>query len=266
MVTLFVAAWLALLAGGTALWLQSLRRRDVSVVDVSWGPAFAVAAWIYHAGAGAPRGPAQLVLLATVTLWALRLALHIATRRRGHGEDRRYREMRQRAGASFPLRSLVFVFWLQATLAALLSLPFLLALALPDADGWGPLESAGLAVWAAGFLCEAVADWQLLRFQREAGSARRVMDRGLWGWSRHPNYFGEATLWWGWAIYGLGTGAGPWGFLTAAAMTVLLVRVSGVPLVEKGAEERRPGYRAYVERTSSFVPLPPRGPRPGARP
>jgi steroid 5-alpha reductase family enzyme len=268
MLATFLVTWAVLLAGGAVLWAWSLKSRDVSIVDVFWGPAFVVSAWLYAALSDVPRDAAHLALLATVTLWGLRLAVHIAVRRRGHGEDRRYREMRQRAGERFASRSLVTIFWLQATLAALLAAPFLLTLASPDPGGWGPrgagswnsglLQTAGLAVWAIGFLFEATADAQLLRFQRDPTNRGKVMDRGLWRFSRHPNYFGESVLWWGWALFGLGTAAGPWGLLPALAMTLLLVKGSGVPLVEKGAESRRPGYRDYVERTSSFVPLPPR--------
>jgi steroid 5-alpha reductase family enzyme len=256
MIATFVVAWLTLLAGGTVAWAFALRHRDVSFVDVSWGPAFVLAAWIFHARSPVALEPVHAVLLGMVTVWGSRLALHIGVRRRGQGEDRRYREMRQRTGTSFGWRSLFEVFWLQATLAALLALPFLLVLSAADPNGWGSPETAGMALWTAGLLYEAVADLQLLRFQRDPANRGKVMDRGLWRTSRHPNYFGEAVLWWGWAVFALGTPAGLWGALSAFAMTVLLVRVSGVPLVERGAEARRPGYADYVGRTSSFVPRP----------
>jgi steroid 5-alpha reductase family enzyme len=260
-VVAWLATWGLLLLAATGLWLRSLRTRDVSVVDVAWGPAFVVASWAYALLLGMPRGLAGRLLLATVTLWGLRLGLHIARRARGRGEDRRYREMRQKAAERFATRSLVTVFWLQATLAALLATPFLLAIAAP-AEASGPVACAaiamGLAVWLAGFAFEAVADWQLLRFQRDATRGSRVMDRGLWRYSRHPNYFGECVLWWGWAILLLPTPARWLAPLAALGMTVLLLRVSGVPLVERGAESRRPGYAEYARRTSPFVPRPPR--------
>lgn len=248
--------WGAVLAGGALLWWRSLRTGDVSVVDVFWGPAFVLLAAVYRlVGPAAETADwAQLVL---VSLWGGRLAGHIAVRSRGRGEDRRYREMRESAGdARFRRRSLVTVFGLQATLAALLSYPFLVVQG-RSGGAWSAWETAGLTVVALGLLCEAFADFQLLRFQRE-GQPGRVMDRGLWRYSRHPNYFGESLLWWGFAIYALGTPGGGWSLLAAAGVTVLVVRLSGIPLLERDIESRRPGYADYAARTSAFLPLPPR--------
>ena len=259
-----LAGWLAALAGAAALWLLALRLRDVSIVDIAWGPAFLLLALIYRA-----HGPAATlthgVQLAMVALWALRLAAHLAVRSRGRGEDRRYAEMRRRGGASFRWRSLLTVFALQATIATALSLPFLLVQTQPDADGFGPPEVLGLLLWAVGLAWEAVADWQLLRFQR-AGEPGRVMDRGLWRYSRHPNYFGESLLWWGFASYALGASGGPLALLAAAGVTLLVSALSGIPPAERGIAARRPGYAEYAARTSAFLPLPPRRPGPGRDP
>lgn len=236
-------------------WIISLAREDVSVVDVLWGPAFAVAALVYHAGASATGGRG-LLALAAVVLWALRLGVHLGIRwaRKGE-EDYRYAAMRAAHGVAFRWRSLVTVFFLQAVLAWVLSLPLLVAIRTGGEPG--VLAWAGAAVFAFGFTWEAVADLQLTRFKADPRNRGRVLESGLWGWSRHPNYFGEAVLWWG--IFLVAADAGGWWTVFApAAMTLLLLRVSGVPLLEPHLEETRPGYREYVGRVPAFVPRRPR--------
>jgi len=247
--------WLAALGGGLALWAVSVARRDASLVDIFWGPGFVVATWIaFHRSAVSSNW--QLLHLALVALWGLRLAAHIAWRGRGRGEDRRYAAMRRRHGPRFAWVSLFSVFWLQATLIALLSAPLVIfqlrALVRP------PWVLAGALLWLAGFLFETVADAQLLAFQSDPASRGRVLDSGLWRTSRHPNYFGEALLWWGFGVCAFGVSGGAWTLYAPLVMTFLLLRVSGVPLLEAGMGERRPGYREYIERTSSFVPWWPR--------
>ena len=122
----------------------------------------------------------------------------------------------------------------------------------------GVLAWIGAAVWAVGLAFEAIGDWQLARFKKDPANAGQVMDRGLWRYTRHPNYFGDACVWWGIALVAAETGLGRWGLLGAAVMTVLLLRVSGVALLEKSLSKRKPGYAEYVARTSAFVPLPPK--------
>jgi steroid 5-alpha reductase family enzyme len=267
--------WGLCLAGATALWGVSLARRDVSLVDIFWGPAFAGAtlvAWLlarmresaegggFSFGAGA--SPWQLLHLVLVAVWGLRLGLHIARRGRGRGEDRRYARMRADAGPGFRWTSLFKVFWLQATLVAVLAAPLAAVQLRPvTAPGWC---AAGAVLWLLGFASEAVADTQLLAFQGDAARRGQVLASGLWRFSRHPNYFGEALLWWGFGVFALGVPGGLPALYAPLLMTVLLLRVSGVPLLEAGMAERRPGYRDYVARTSSFVPWPPR--RPAALP
>jgi len=256
-VLLAVAA--ALLSGAALLWALSVRLRDASIADVAWGPAFALVAWLAVAVTPAP-GPRALLAAGLTSLWAARLALHLHARRRScGGEDRRYAAMRASAGPRFAGRSLVTVFLLQAGLAFVVSLPLQAASALGSAALLGPLDAVGVALFATGFALEALADRQLARFRAEAASAGAVMDRGLWRWSRHPNYFGDAVLWWGLGLLGLASGAA-WSLAGPALMTLLLRRVSGVTLLESTIGERRPGYAQYVARTSAFVPLPPRGP------
>lgn len=251
-----LAGFAAILALFTLLWLASLRLRDASIVDPFWGPAFLLATAVYLAGAGSatPRG---LIVLAIVGIWAVRLGVHIYTRNRGHGEDPRYQEFRRQGGTSYWWVSFFRVFLLQAVLAWAISAP-LLAAQLADAP-LGPLDLAGLALWAAGLLFEAIGDMQLRAFRADPASKGRVLRTGLWAWTRHPNYFGEAVLWWGYFVIALGAG-GWWTIFAPALMTFLLVRVSGVALLERGLAARRPGYAAYVREVPAFIPRPPRDP------
>lgn len=240
-----------------ALWAVSLRLRDVSIVDVFWGPGFAAVAWTAVAVAGAtPRG----LLAATLTsAWGLRLGLHLGRRRRGQGEDRRYAAMRAARGRRFAAESLVTVFLLQAALLWIVSLPLQAAAGRGAGEPLGVLDAAGALIALAGLAIEATADAQLARFLADPGSRGRVMDQGLWRWSRHPNYFGDFVVWWGLGLLGVAAGAA-WTLVGPALMSVLLLRVSGVTLLEKTIGERRPSYAAYAARTSTFFPCPPRRP------
>lgn len=235
------------------LWLLSLPLRNASIVDPFWGSAFVLAAFaVAFADGGAGTGPRRALALTLVTAWGLRLSLHLLRRNAGHGEDPRYAAMRSGHGARFWWVSLFTVFLLQALLAWVISAPVQVAVARPSTS-LGLLDGAAAALWAVGLLFEAVGDWQLTRFRREAGTRGRVLDTGLWRYTRHPNYFGDACAWWGLGLLGLAAGA-PLTLLGPALMTFLLVRVSGVALLEKDIAERRPGYRAYVARTSAFLP------------
>lgn len=244
-----VAAIFVLAAAG---WVVSLPRRDVSVIDPLWGLFFLLAVLIYRGPLpGTPRGD---LLLGLVTLWALRLSGYLLWRNWGEAEDRRYRKIRARNEPGFWWRSLYLVFGLQAALASVLSVPMLWA-ATSQAK-LGPLDALGTLLWLVGFLFETVADQQLARFKR-AGGATAVLDRGLWRYSRHPNYFGEALLWWGYFLLAAAAG-GWWTVFAPLLMTFLLLRVSGVSLLEADIRERRPDYRRYVAHTSAFLPWPPR--------
>jgi steroid 5-alpha reductase family enzyme len=238
------------------LWCCSLPLRNASIIDACWGPAFVLAAWTadFAGGAGGPR---RALALALVTLWGLRLGLHLLRRNAGHGEDPRYAAMRRGHGARFWWVSFFTVFLLQAALAWLISLPVQRAVLAP-ATPLGPLDALAGLLWGTGVAFEAVADQQLARFRRDPTSRGRVLDTGLWRLTRHPNYFGDALAWWGLGLLGAAAGH-PWTLLAPALMTWLLVRVSGVALLERDIAERRPGYRDYVARTSAFVPWFPRG-------
>jgi len=241
-----------ILALATALWLVSLRLRDSSIVDIAWAPGFAVVSWC-AAGAAHTVGVRGWLVLILVNAWAVRLALHIYARH--HGEDHRYTAMRTKHGARWWWWSLFQVFWLQALLCWLISWP--LQLAVTHAAPLNLVDASGFTIATAGFLYEAVADWQLMRFRADPANSGKVMDRGLWRWSRHPNYFGDALMWWGYFLIGLAASGAWWSIFAPIAMTILLLRVSGLALLEETIAERRPAYADYIRRTSAFVPLPP---------
>jgi len=256
------ATWPVALAGlafalllGVCTWLASLWRHDASVADRVWSLFIAGAAAVYFVllPAGGGRGRAMLVL---VLAWAVRLAVFIAWRNWGHGEDRRYQAMRARNQPNFALKSLWLVFALQAVIGWIVSAPFLAGMG--TTRPFGALDGIGIALTSFGIAFEAIADSQLARFKADPTQRGRVMDRGLWRFSRHPNYFGEACVWWGlWllALGGAGWG-GAWTVISPLVMTVLLLKVSGVVLLEKDMAERRPAYRDYAARTNAFVPGP----------
>lgn len=244
----------------TLAWLVSLRLRDASVADVLWGPGLAALGWFYHAAL--PHQPNRGLLVACmVTIWGLRLGLHIASRSRGREEDPRYAAMRRRHGERFAQVSLFTVFWLQGLILWVIALPLFQAQR-GGSLGWRDLP--GFACVVAGLFCEAIADRQLQRFRASPANRGRVLDTGLWRYSRHPNYFGDALLWWGLFTLTAANAAGWWTIVSPLLMTFLLVRVSGVPLLERGLVERRPGYADYVRRTSAFVPWFPRSHGPAA--
>ncbi len=249
------------LAAGAAVmtlaWLVSLPLRDASVADIAWGLAFIAIAWT-AAAVGDGYGPRSTLIAVLLTIWGLRLSGYIAWRH--DGEDRRYAAMRRKQGASFALRSLLTVFLLQSAIAWFVSAPVQAAAADPTPAKIGVLGVIGAAVTLFGIAFEAIADMQLARFltAKQEGRESGVMDRGLWAWSRHPNYFGNATLWFGVWLIALETGSAWWTVIGPVAMTFFLLRVSGVALTEKTIARRRPGYAEYMQRTSAFVPRPPR--------
>lgn len=257
--------WSAMLAMAVAVWALSVRLRDVSIVDSLWSIFFivftALFAWRMRSDA-----MASYVLIGLIAFWGLRLSAYITIRNHGHGEDRRYQAIRARNQPNFEFKSLYLVFLLQAVLAAMIVSPVVPIL--NEARAANALTWAGFALAAFGALFETVADAQMARFKRDraraAGAAQdTVMDRGLWRYSRHPNYFGEATFWWGIWVASASMG-GAWTVFAPVLMTWLLTRVSGVPLLEADLCQRSQAYRDYLETTPSFVPGRPRR-RPAAR-
>ncbi|MGH8127029.1 MAG: DUF1295 domain-containing protein [Gammaproteobacteria bacterium] len=237
-----------------AVWLASLVRRDASLVDRVWGFGFVLLGWFYFAVSPSP----HLLPAVLATVWGLRLSVHLTRRNWGHGEDRRYADMRKKHGGYFALFSLFSVYLVQAVLLWIIAFPLLMgARGILSGPGGAALVVAGVVLWLIGFLFEAVGDHQLARFKRDPANRNKVLDTGLWHYTRHPNYFGDMLVWWG--LYLLAAAAGAWWTIFAPIlMTLFLARVSGVTLLEKHLNESRPGYRDYVNRTSALIPLPPR--------
>jgi steroid 5-alpha reductase family enzyme len=252
--------WGLVFAGAAAvlLWLLSLRLRDASIVDIFWGPGIAgvvdIAAWLGHAG-----GPRASAVLFLVNLWAIRLGAHIWARHSNiqGGEDHRYGAMRSKFGRNWWWLSLIQVFLLQAILIWFIPAP-LVAAVLYSRVPMHWLDYLGLAIAACALIFEALADFQLAAFRADPSAKGKVMDRGLWGWSRHPNYFGESVMWWGYVVIGFAASHQWWLLLSPVVVTFLLLQVSGVALMESDIAQRRPGYAEYKRRVSAFVPWPPK--------
>lgn len=258
--TVLTANALAILILMLALWQVSLALQDVSIVDIAWGPAFVVVAWLTWTLAGAPGNQGDVLLPMLTTIWGLRLAGYLARRKRGEGEDRRYAAMRSRRGAAFWWQSLFVVFLLQGALVAIISLPLQFGITAPS-RGHAALSTVGLVLWFVGLVFESVGDWQLTRFRRDPANRRRVMDQGLWRFTRHPNYFGDFCVWWGLGLVAWGRGAPVWALVGPLVMSVLLLRVSGVTLLEASLRSSKPDYEEYARRTNAFIPWWPRSPR-----
>ena len=250
---LFLWCALAVLALVLTVWAVSVGIRDASIIDIFWGFGFVVIAWVaFLVTPGTGDGRQRLIVFVT-TVWGLRLTLHLARRNIGKGEDFRYQAMRRKHGERFAIVSLRTVYLTQGVLMMLVALPVMVG-SMNSPIERRPLIFAGAVVWLVGVVFETVGDVQLIAFKREPANAGKILRTGLWAWTRHPNYFGDAVAWWGiWVI----ACAHKWGPLTIVgpmAMTVLLRRVSGVPMLEKTMSRRRPDYAAYVASTSAFIP------------
>jgi steroid 5-alpha reductase family enzyme len=235
----------------TVLFLVALRKKDNSIADVAWGPGFILAAWttLLLDGSYSVR---QLVVCLLVLVWGLRLSVRIHLRNRGRGEDERYRKWREEWGSTFVIRSYLQVFLLQGGIL-LLNIAPVIFINTYTAGNPGWLDLLGVLLWVAGFCFESVADWQLDRFVRDPGNRGRIMDQGLWRYSRHPNYFGEVTMWWGIYLVALSV---PWGWASIIGpltITCIILFVSGVPMTERFMEAN-PAFADYKRRTSAFFP------------
>ncbi len=239
---------MALLA--LAVWALSVKLRDVSIVDSLWSIFFIVFTVLFAWRMGSD-ATAAYVLIVLILAWGLRLSIYITLRNHGNGEDRRYQAIRARNQPNFEFKSLYLIFLLQAVLATLVVLPVVPVL--NGAQDAGVLTYIGFAVAAFGVSFETVADWQMARFKATRTAQDQVMDRGLWRYSRHPNYFGESVFWWGVWIASASMG-GAWTVFSPLVMTWLLTRVSGVPLLEADLQQRSPAYRDYLLSTPRFVP------------
>lgn len=231
------------------VWATVLKNN--SIVDFGWGPGFVLAGW-YSFIRGGHYTVSGWLVTGLVTVWGLRLFWHIFRRNWGKPEDFRYANWRQEWGKWVVPRAFVQVFMLQAILLILIAYPFVLINSM-DRTGWQLVSYAGILVWALGFFFEVVGDWQLEQFKKNPQNKGKIITRGLWRYTRHPNYFGEATLWWGIFLIALGAGLPWWTVFSPVLITWLLVFVSGVPMLEKKYKNRS-DFQAYAAKTNKFIP------------
>ena len=227
---------LVILGMMVALWLLSIYLKDASIVDIFWGTGFVITAWIYFYLTPDGFLTRKLLVASLATLWGLRLSIYILVRNWGQGEDFRYKRWRHESGKNWWWVSFYQVFALQGLPARLV---------------W--LDYVGLLVWAIGFFFEAVGDWQLHRFKANPDNEGKLLNTGIWRYTRHPNYFGDAAQWWGFYLIAAAAG-GFWSIFSPIIMTLLLRNISGVSMLEKTLKTTKPGYQVYVETTNAFFP------------
>ncbi len=256
-ISIYLWTGLAVLAYMSLLWLASLALKNASIVDIFWGAGFVFSGWIYYALTPDGFSSRKLLLIALVTIWGLRLSLYILYRNWGKPEDFRYQAWRKENGPSWWWRSYFKVFVLQGILMWIISIPLLAAQYSPVPARLTALDFVGVMIWLVGFFFESVGDLQLALFKGNPDNKGKLLERGVWRYTRHPNYFGDAAQWWGYFLIALAAG-GWWTIYSPILMTNLLLRVSGVALLEKSLKDSKPGYKEYVERTSAFFPLPPK--------
>lgn len=257
MLSIYANAALVILGLMIALWLISLLLKDSSIVDIFWGTGFFITAWFYFFLTPDGFAARKLLIVILTTIWGLRLSIHILLRNWGHGEDYRYQQWRQEAGSNWWWRSFFKVFLLQGALMWIISAPLLAAQSNPNPARLIWLDYLGAILWGIGFFFEAVGDWQLARFRANPDNKGKLLNTGLWRYTRHPNYFGDAAQWWGFYLIATAAG-GYWTIFSPIIMTLLLRRVSGVTMLEKSLKESKPGYKEYVETTNPFIPWFPR--------
>jgi steroid 5-alpha reductase family enzyme len=237
-------------------WVISVVVNDASIVDIVWGLGFAIATGAAYLATRIDTATDRAILmLAMVVVWGLRLSIYLAWRNLGKGEDRRYQAMRRKSPDTFWIISLFKVFGLQAILMWVVAVPAVVTMAAETGLWW--LDWIGVVLWAVGLFFETTGDIQLARFKATSDSKGKVMDRGLWRYTRHPNYFGDFCVWWG--IYLVAAAGGAWWTIfSPLLMTALLMKYSGAGLLEKTITRRRPEYAEYMDRTNAFFPGPPK--------
>lgn len=252
--TIWIQAFAVIMVFMTALWLVSVFLKNASIVDPFWGTGFVIAAWFYYLNTPDGLAARKLLIVLLTTVWGLRLSLYLLWRNWGHGEDFRYQQFRQKYGPErYWWFSFFQVFLLQGVLMWLISAPLLGAQIRTGSSGLTVLDWLATAVWLIGFAFEAGGDFQLARFKADPANQGKLLTTGFWKYTRHPNYFGDSAVWWGYGLLSLAAGSILPAF-GAVLMTLLIIRVSGVAMLEKSMKKSKPGYEAYVERTSAFFP------------
>lgn len=255
---IYAVAALVILGYMAVLWIASLILKNSSIVDIFWGAGFVLANWVYFALAPDGFLARKWLVSILVTIWGLRLSLYILWRNWGEPEDFRYRKWRKEEGKRWWWFSFFKVFLLQGFLMWIISAPLLAAQISSTPARLTALDLLAVVVWFIGFFFEAVGDWQMARFKANPANKGKVLNTGVWRYTRHPNYFGDATQWWGYYLLATAASGGFWTIFGPILMTTLLLRVSGVALLERTLKETKPQYKEYIETTSAFVPWPPR--------
>jgi steroid 5-alpha reductase family enzyme len=253
--TTYVNGLTIILLMAIATWLLSVWKRDVSIVDSLWSLMLLAAGISYVATADMFNARSELIL-ALLFIWALRLSLYVTWRNWGEAEDHRYQEIRKKYSPHFALKSLGIIFLFQALLAWIISLPLWPALT-SSQTSLHIIDLLAIALWFTGMAFESIADWQLARFKANPNNHGRVMNHGLWRYTRHPNYFGEALIWWSFYLFAVSAGAW-WTLPAPLIMNWLLLKFSGVVMTEQSIVKRRPAYKQYIETTNAFIPGPPK--------
>jgi steroid 5-alpha reductase family enzyme len=250
---LFLQACLLIWILVTLLWVWSIIIKNVSIVDLFWGLGYVIvnAFYVFMSDELNPR---KILILFLVSIWGLRLFIYLSARNIGKGEDFRYKQFRKNYGEQrYWWFSYFQTFLLQGSLILIVSLP-LFAISISTKSGeLVVLDYSAIFIWLTGFIFETVGDFQLSRFKRNANNKGKVLNTGLWKYTRHPNYFGDAVVWWAFAIFSIAAG-GYWHIIGSFVMTFLLVKVSGVAMLEKTLRAKKPHYQEYIQKTSSFFP------------
>jgi steroid 5-alpha reductase family enzyme len=250
---IYLHAFLVIMILMTSLWVVSIFTKNVSIVDLFWGLGFVLTTGFYFLKTDGI-GPRKIILLILVAIWGLRLSLFLAWRNLGKGEDFRYKQFRKNYGEKRYLWISFFqTFLLQGVLMWLISAPLLGAQFGRINKPLSIFDFTGIALWIIGFCFEAGGDYQLARFRSDNSNKGKVLNTGLWRYTRHPNYFGDSAVWWGYGFICLAAGS----YLPVTGsilMTALIIRVSGVALLEKSLREQKPQYKEYIKKTSAFLP------------
>jgi steroid 5-alpha reductase family enzyme len=250
---IYFQAFLIIMIFMTIIWLISVKIKNASIVDIFWGFGFVLTAGFYFINTG-DHDIRKILIVTFVTIWGMRLSAYITLRNKGKGEDFRYQNFRKSYGENrYWWISFFQVFLLQGTLMWIISVPLLGAQFYSDGKPLNFFDYLGITTWLIGFIFEAGGDYQLARFKSDPANKGKVLNKGFWRYTRHPNYFGDAAVWWGYGLICLGSGSYiP--VLGSIIMTVLIIKISGVALLEKSLHEQKPQYKEYVEKTSSFIP------------
>jgi len=249
----YLQALLVIMLLMSILWMVSIILKNVSIVDLFWGLGFVLVSLFYFLNTQG-YNPRKTIILILVSIWGLRLSGYLTWRNYGKGEDFRYREFRKRYGEKrYWWISFFQVFLLQGILMWLISAPLLGSQFYGNGNQLGILDYVGIVLWVTGFVFESGGDFQLAVFKADKSNKGKVLDTGFWRYTRHPNYFGDSMVWWGYGFICLAAGS-VWPVLGSGLMTALIIKVSGVAMLEKSLKDQKPQYQEYIKRTSSFFP------------